>query len=377
MKICLVMAVLTCTYTLSASNDPTTDGPHLRRLFIGKSSARSITSSEDDHHTWRLGRWNQTTEIDAAYRYGDNIIIFGWIGCCSGVTTIIDAKSGMEKLEFLEYDPHITPRGLIVFRRFYPHFTEPSMVSDAVAELDLEQQVPRSVPSRPYENPTDQVGTIIYPEVPTPDIRHDIGHNIVVSDAGSLLFLADRLSSGKLCVVRLSLDLGGGRAQKENCAALNGLGVRSLSDVHIREFAENAFGDLMLSVDVGAAGSSIRRDFQVDKNSLEIATVTGGQESSGERTLSIPWAVQRGALTFFVPTDIGGSGQRPVQARLGIDTAGNVRDVVISGAATEASKAIKNNLLQWKFKPTVLDGRPVRVVTEFTSTTDGLRKLPE
>ncbi len=248
------------------------DSSQLHRLAIGKLPSDSL-SSPGSGRSWQLAASNKTSEIDAAYLYDDDVIVFGWIGCCAGLTTIVDAATGTEKLEFLDYEPHITPKGIIVFRRFYPHFSDPSIVSDSIAELDLNRPFPRKVPSKPNENPTEEIGTTIYPTAPTPGIRHEVGHNLAIIDAGKLLFLADRLSSGKLCLVRLSLTRSGGQVSKENCLTSDGFGVGDLSDIHIRQLSENAFGDLILSVDLGKPPSSIQRDFDVDKGSLDVTAL--------------------------------------------------------------------------------------------------------
>ncbi len=115
--------------------------------------------------------------------------VFGWIGSNSGLITVIDAATGKEKLEFLNLGSRVTPKRLIVFERFYPHFSDPSIVSDAIAELDLKQPIPHNVPAQPNENLAEQVGTTIYPQVPTPGLRHEIGDNYVITDAGTGLFL--------------------------------------------------------------------------------------------------------------------------------------------------------------------------------------------
>jgi hypothetical protein len=353
------------------------DTTQLHRLTVGKSPAGGIASTEPGH-TWHLARFNKTDQIDAAYRYGDNVIIFGWAGL-AGVATIIDAATGEEKLEFLGNDFRISPKGVIVFTRFYAHFADPSVVSDTVAELDLKGPIPHSVPSRETENPTDQVGLTIYPEAPTPGVRHDILYNFVVTDAGALLYLVDRLSSGKLCMVRLSLADSGGRLQKENCVTSEAFGASDFSEVHIRQLSENALGDLILALDIGKLPRPLQRDFHIDKTSLGL-TAPPAQKEPGkpsDRPFSIPWRVQKRALTVFVPVHVDAHAQESAKVRLTIDTAGNVSDVSILGLPSDVAALVKGGILGWKFKPTVFPGGPVQVVTEFTSTIAGLANIPE
>lgn len=353
----------------------------LHRLIIGKAAAGSITSNQSSR-SWHLARFNKTTEIDAAYRFDEHVVIFGWIGSNVGITTIVNADSGSEKLEFLCFYPHITPTGLIVFERWYPHFSDPSIVSDAIAELDLKNKpIPHNVPSKPNENPIDNVGTIIYPAAATSGIRHEIRNNFTITDAGSLLFIADRLSSGRLCLIRLSLAEQGERRPEMNCLPSDSFGVNDWSEIRIRKFSENAFGDLLLSTDLGPPGSANQKDFEVDKNTLTI-TASESPEERREKAFLIPWSTQRNALTRFVPLDIAAKGisahtQDTIKVRLVIDRGGEVKSVAISGLPDALAAAIRGVILQWKFKPTLLDGRPVEVATEFTSQLGALTKIPD
>ncbi len=66
-----------------------------------------------------------------------------------------------------------------------------------------------------------------------------------------------------------------------------------------------------------------------------------------------------------------------IKARLTIDTTGNPREVAVSGSSASVRDSIKRTILQWKFKPTVLDGRPRLVSTEFTSLVDRLTKVAD
>lgn len=354
--------------------------PQLHRLLVGKSPSSSIASNQSGR-TWHLASFNKTTDIDAAYRYGRHLVIFGWIGSNIGVTTIINADNGSEELEFLCFYPHITPAGLIVFERWYPHFSDPSIVSDVIAELDLNETIPHNVPSKLTENPADQVGAPVYPVAALPGVRHNIGNNFTITDGGSLLFIADRLSSGKLCLVRLALTAVRDKPPKENCLTSDSFGVSDLSEIRIRQLSENAFGDLVLAMDLGRPASSSQKDFEVDKNTLNINSSANLEESS-EKAFPIPWSIQRNALTSFVPLDVTAKGisthaQDTLKARLVIDRGGVVSNVTISGIPNVLEKAIRDAILQWRFKPTILDGKQVEVATEFTSRIGALTKIPD
>ena len=319
------------------------DATQLQRLTIGRSPSDGIPSTEPGQ-TWRLSSSNMTGTISAAYRFGKNVVVFGWIGF-AGVTTIIDAATGRENLEFLGNDFRISPKGLIVFTRFYPHFSDPSIISDAVAELDLNEPIPHNVPSRLYENPTDQVGTTIYPEAPTPGVRHDILHNFLVSHDGAFVELVDRLSSGKLCLIRLSLADSDHRLQMMNCVTSDAFGVSDLSLVHIHEFSENAAGGLVLSVDIGKLPSIVQRSFDIDRTSLALNGTSPSKRNEAakqsEQPFVMPWGVLKRALTVFVPVQTEAHPQETVKVRLVIGTAGDVRDVSVSGLPSDVADLVR------------------------------------
>jgi hypothetical protein len=350
----------------SRSQQPPVEGLH--RLSIGV-----LTSGQSDVRgpggTWRLGPFNKTSKIDVAYRYSGKVVVAGWIGCCAGVTTIIDSSTGAEILEFLAYDPHITPAGIIVFRHFYPHCSDPSIISDVIEKLDLNREIPRNVPSQPNENPIDQVGEVLYPSTPILGIRHEIGHNLLITGAAKVLFLIDGLSSGKLCVVRQQLS--GSAAEKRECFDSAAFGVHTLGEVHISQVFESAFGDLVLSTEIGLPNSSVRREFEIDKESLRM-NETKIAPRSAEGTIAIPWPIQKKALAAFVPLDMKSQdivdhGQETVRVHIDIEQTGAVHNVEVAGASEPIAKSIKRTLLQWKVNPTILDGRSVGVTTEFSS----------
>lgn len=165
------------------------------------------------------------------------------------------------------------------------------------------------------DNGSDQVGVGIYPQTVAPGVRHLIEHNFVITDAGRLLFIADRLSSGELCLVRLSVSYPPDRASKENCTTSATFEVSSLSEVHIRQFAENPFGDLVLSVDIGEPNTAARRNFDIDRTSLTITPVPV-EETRDTGNFPIPWSVQRKALTVFVPLRVAAEPNEAVKVRV-------------------------------------------------------------
>ncbi len=301
-----------------------------------------------------------TTRIDSAWRYGRYIVVFGWAGL-AGLNTVIDAGTGAEALEFLGYDPAITPNGLIVFRRFYPHFSDPAIVSDRIAVLNLNLQIPYLVPAKD-QVPTESVGVDIYPRAPTKEERHLIGGNHLITDQGALLILVDQATTGKLCVVRLSLANTASDSEKHHCPTAADLGGADPGEVHVGEFSEQPGGDLILSLDIPKSEpGSLPRVFKIDRQSLAV-TRLWSTDDIPDGTLRVPWLAQKSAALSVVLPDL----HLPDSAKvdLTIDVYGNVRDVTLSGVSPETLDRLRNAILGWKFKPTFLDGRKVEVVTQ-------------
>ncbi len=198
-----------------------------------------------------------------------------------------------------------------------------------------------------------------------------------------VFFFIDRLSTGKRCLARLPVSrLDDDQALKENCMTSESFGVSDLSGVHIRQFSENAFGNLILSTDLGGPKSATQKDFEVDKSSLSMAALNTSPEKGGEKAFSVPWPVLRTALASFVPLDVTAKSVAPyaqetMKARLHIDTRGVVREAAVSGLPDPPSQLIRDVVLQWRFDPTILDGRNMEVTTEFTSQVGKLTKIPD
>jgi len=357
------------------------DSSPLQRLTIGKTPTDKLNFSEPGR-TWNLGPFNRTTEISAAYRYKNDVVIFGFVER-AGLTTIIDAATGEEQLEFLSWEPLITSNGLILFKRFYPASADYTVVDESIAELDLKGTVPHDVPSEPYGKHADDVGATIYPRAPTTDVRHYVRF-FFTADGGTLLFALDQLSSGEVCLVRMQLPATSGSAMKQRCVAPETFGAHSLAfydsagDGSIENFVENNSGSLTLTVETESR--SVDRSFQIDKNSLEAAELSN-EVIDRVRALTVSWPVaKQGLITFVAPDlkskDLSVHLQDAIKAVLIIDTAGNVREATVSGLPSSAAGPVKAAILKWKFKPTMLDGAPVEVSTAFSSSVGGLTRLP-
>jgi len=356
--------------------------PNLVRLTVGRGTPPSGSPSRPGSigGTWRLGKSNTTNKIDAAYRYGNKVVIFGWSGCCVGITTIIDAGSGLEQLEFLEYYPEITTKGVIVFEQFYPHFTDPAILSNCIRALDLNAQIPTNVPKQ-YQVPTADVGVVLYPQTTTPGQRHVIESNFLVDRSGEDVFIIDRVTPHQdFCFVRVSLSNLNNPAEQQHCISALDLTGHPAQDTAVSAFSENLAGDLTLSINVGLpTGRPDLQDFELDKQTLVPERIPA---PGGAHALRVPWGfLRRTALSFTAPDlsskQLYGHLQDKFKAFLVIDKSGAVRDVTITGLPDDVSRQIKPAILAWRFKPTVLNGVPTEVTTEFMAQIAQLTKLPE
>jgi|SRR5271165_2655115 len=363
------------------------DAPQVGRLSIGKSAAEGVTDSVAGR-TWHLGALNRTSEIGSANLYRNHVVVSGWLASGAGLTTVIDAETGQETLEFLALQPKITPDGRILFTRHYAHFTDPDVIDEVVAELDLNGPIPHRVPTREWEPPADDVGASIYPSESTPGVRHFVFGNYVVADVGGPLFIADLRSTGDLCIVRLSPKFSGHRTEKSNCKPSAVFGVSSLfgmfdakSDGAVGRLAADNSGDLAISILIYEPKAAHARTFLIDEDSLEFTENRPETPEPAASGLRVPWGVQRAILIGFVAPDLtakelAGHLLDRVEATLTIDTAGNVRQATVSGLPSISSGPLKSAILKWKFKPTILDGKLVEVTTAFSSPVNGLTKIP-
>ncbi len=362
----MILAMLVSAWVTSTATAATVS--RLESLVVGTgSTAGNAALSTNDNHRWRLAPSNKTTKIDNAYKYGDNVIIFGWIGCCSGVTTILDAVSGTEKLEFLDYYPHITTTGILVFEQFYPHFTDPGMISDKIRALNLNDPVPVNVPPA-SQNPTDDVGVTLYPGSSEKGARHLIGNAFVVDDMEERLFIVDRPPSGhSFCFARLSLMNLTESALEKHCTTATDLTGKPGDQVAIYAFNFNEYRELVLSVNTELAEHSLKLEyFEIDRQTL----IPKRMATRSSHALPVPWKAQKQAVVMEIaPTmtqkDLSEHAKDTANISLLIDEQGNVKHVSITGVPDDVARWVTKAVLQWKFKPTVLDGIATDVSTSF------------
>lgn len=388
MKIIFGIAIAVFALTSTVFAAPIHDQWPLIRLTVGRgrpstTSGVQRAAADNRGRTWYLGPHNTTTKIDAAYRYGNYIVIFGWNGL-AGLNTIIDAVSGREHLEFLGYLPQITQNGVVVFEQFYPHFTEPDIVSNYIRALDLNKPIPANVP-RQYELPIANVGYILYPRTVSRGERHIIAENFLVSKSGREVFIIDRPTPTlPFCFVRVSLQSFSNTPQKKYCIpslTLTGYPDEATSIAavnYVGTFRQNQAGNLTFVV---AHGETARPEkFRVDPNTLLPTKLP--PSNAALAPFRMPWKVEKSGLIKFVALDVHSAELSPYAGRIVkiliiIDKSGGVSNVTVVGIPKGLAQLIKSAILSWKFKPNMLDGALTDVSTEFTTTIGKLDKVPE
>ena len=131
----------------------------------------------------------------------------------------------------------------------------------------------------------------------------------------------------------------------------------------------NGAGDLVLTLNLGLSSHNLRLAyFDVNTQTLIPARIP----TRSAHALAVPWGVQRQALVSMVaatfPKDVLLAHACDIaKVTLIIDRDGDVTEANAIGVPKEVAATLIASLKRWKFKPTVLDGAPVAVSTEFTT----------
>jgi hypothetical protein len=215
---------------------------------------------------------NITTEITDAYRYGDNIVVFGWSGHSNGIVTVIDAINGKEKLELLidERRRVVSPSGALV----YAHWFVPGAFtrSDSVWLVDLNRPFPQ--PNFITPGIADEVGLQIYPATKLPKGHHTLVG--MLKDEGSrTVYLADvssqRSESNDICFVAIDVSDSIRVTNRAHCTDESSLTGYPSKQIGSRNLTMTRSGVLRYSVSVsGRANTEL--NFAVDT-----ATLTASQ----------------------------------------------------------------------------------------------------
>ena len=326
---------------------------------------------------YRLGDTNRTVTVWSAYRSGSLAVILGEMDDDIGeIVTVIDTSSKRELMEFLCYDAQPSDSGQrIAFRHFYPHFGT-AEVSDRVQVIDFSKGVPPLRPSADFHVPPEDAGTTVYPQTPVGNgLRHRIT-NFVWGNDESSLFLVDRLERvlpGKVeeldvCLARVDQVTSSHPRDVRSCLNARELGDDGITSIRPERFRRNAAGELLLSLELeGTPIESSSRDYKVDAATLKLSSA---KQVNTENYLSIPWSVQKRQLITFTPV-------RPFAAlklyehnlvgvKLIVGTDGGVERAELSDSLPEdVVHELASVISQWRFRPTILNGRPTKVVTSF------------
>ena len=111
---------------------------------------------------------NRTTDIRDVGAYRRYLTVLGSMGSTAEIVTVMDIITGEQKLVFLCWNPTVSPTGrFIVFKRFYPRFTDPDLISDVIGVVDLEsplEQEQAVTATASASGPRLWAGFPVYPE---------------------------------------------------------------------------------------------------------------------------------------------------------------------------------------------------------------------
>ena len=323
-----------------------------------------------------LGPYNRTMTVWSAYQVDSIVVILGEMdGDIGEIVTGIDARSKRELVEFLCYDAQPSESGRrIAFRHFYPHFGT-AEVSDRVQVIDFSQGVPPLFPSTDFHVPPEDAGRTVYPQTPVErGLRHRVQDFVWGSDESSLFLvervdrvLPDSVKPQSFCLVRVDQVTSSSPRVFRRCLDARDLGDDAITSMRPKTFRRNATGELSLSLELeGTPIESAVRDYKVDPATLNVSRA---QKLDGNY-LPIPWAVQKKQLIAFTPVRSFAALQpyerNVVGVKLIIGTDGSVERAEVSDSLPEAVfRELASVISQWRFRPTILNGKTTRVVTSF------------
>lgn len=332
-----------------------------------------------------LSSGNITTEITDAYRYGDNLVVFGWSGHSNGIVTVTDAINGKEKLELLvdEQFRVITPSGAIV----YAHWFVPGAFerSDSVWLLDLNRPFPE--PKFITPGVANEVGFQIYPASISPKGQHTVV-GMLKDDSGRTVYLADVSSIGTeskdICFVAIEVSNLNKVTNRCHCTDESSLVGHQSNQIGSRDLTVTTSGGLLYSVSVGGKAATTER-FNVDPATLTaskipIKSTTAEEIESGPRPLLVPWSVENqqsiapGNRIDLKASAFANHENDSIMLDLLINESGRVIRATASGSTKELRQQLETSGRAWSFKPTILDGPATRVHVKFEGLLKDLGK---
>ena len=195
-----------------------------------------------------------------------------------------------------------------------------------------------------------------------------------VSEDLGTLFILDNTSAGRLCLSRLSLSDLTDRSQR--CATSSDLLGADPGKVQVNNFRIQSVSELAFEFSRNEPGSAVSpQTVVVDRRTLAMSAAQTGEVNP--RSVQVPWSVQRTALLSAQAPRFSASMGReslriPLKAELVIDVYGRVRDLSLSGSTSEVLDSVRMALMTWSFKPTLLNGQPVEVITQLTAPASDL-----
>ncbi len=304
---------------------------------------------------------NSTTSIIKAMSSRGLVIVLGWTQIAN-LITVFKAPGKAECLELLCYDAHLSPDAEYVsFRRFFPPTTSSQLVRDTVAVLSMSAVRENRVPclTRIGSAPPTDLGVNIYPQHPHSGYRI-LGDFIWEGNSRSFFFLDTRPPTGYLLV---RADLTGTQWSTKTSSLEVVPGLPML----INRFSTDGAGHLVVEAQrEGAPPTKYQTIYDPQSLSPLPSAELPSNTSVDVIPVDIPWAVASRALIYpssVKPVPIAGATNQVIPARITISPDGSVIAVTVVSDKPEIKRAIINELLSWRFKPSIVNGKRAAVNT--------------
>jgi hypothetical protein len=328
---------------------------------------------------------NETTRIRFAHLVDQTVVVLGSVGTSANIVSLFEAATGKEKLRFLCWNPELSPTGkYLAFKRFYPRFTDPEILTESVAILPI-----ASVPAAPEGIaasglPPMEVGRILYPplraappQAGEPNRLHLIHHNFVWLQSDQLLVLGDSILKNSIAgkpeqtqLVGIRIENGLPKSYELLPIPLDKVTPEMLPDasVRIRNLrSENGkvFADVEMTAP--AAHTEATLVFSVDPLRFEKSVVTQDDRSGVSRRANIPWEMLESYLSEFVPPprlkQSANAEDQRVTVYLETSPGGDVESARGILGPPELCGMAEATVQRWKFRPFLVSGIPLAVAT--------------
>ena len=316
---------------------------------------------------------NESTNVQRSVAVGSHIIVFGSIGSAAGLVTFFDGNSGAAVAELISYNAALSPGGqYIAFRRFFPRSTEFALVRDTIAVLAV-ADLPRapavqaaSAGSHKRAAPVldETLGHDLYPPQPEPGSL--FFGRLIWAERSNVFYFAQHKKPNSYVVGRAAVEENGWwRLTLSRPQLFKDETTNREAPGEISAFDLDAAGMICVGMETWATPGSSPAEERAFFDPRTLEPLPPASSSRNDiHAFHVPWPTQRSSLVspseikpLHIGTDIGA-----VRIRLVISIEGRVT-AVEGQLSRSVLDSIRNQMADWKFKPTMLNGNLTAVTT--------------